>query len=78
MPSNNAFQKLRAQVGDGQKSINWYMQNVKNLVGARVSGNTVMKSDIGSLTSKVEIGSMYMYFYDPKWKDQLPLSTLHA
>ena len=72
MPSNNAFQKLRAQVGDGQKSIDWYMRNVKSLVGARVSGNTVMQSDIGSLTSKVEIGAMYMYFYDPKFKDQLP------
>jgi len=64
MPSNNAFQKLRAQVGDGQKSIDWYMRNVRGLVGARVSGNTVMQSDIGSLTSKVEIGAMYMYFYD--------------
>ena len=72
MPSNNAFQKLRAQVGDGQKSIDWYMRNVRGLVGARVSGNTVMQSDIGSLTSKVEIGAMYMYFYDPKFKDQLP------
>ena len=72
MATNNAFQKLRAQVGDGQKSINWYMQNVKNLVGARVSGQTVLKSDIGSLTTNVEIGSMYMYFYDPKWKDKLP------
>jgi hypothetical protein len=72
MPSNNAFQKLRAQVGDGQKSIDWYMRNVRGLVGARVSGNTVMQSDIGSLTSKVEIGAMYMYFYDPKLKAQLP------
>ena len=72
MPLNNTFQKLRAQVGDGQKSIDWYMRNVRGLVGARVSGNTVMQSDIGSLTSKVEIGAMYMYFYDPKFKDQLP------
>ena len=72
MPSNNAFQKLRAQVGDGQKSIDWYMRNVRGLVGARVSGNTVMQSDIGSLTSKVEIGAMYMYFYDPKFKNELP------
>jgi hypothetical protein len=72
MASNNAFQKLRAQVGDGQKSIEWYMRNVRGLVGARVSGNTVMQSDIGSLTSKVEIGAMYMYFYDPKLKAQLP------
>ena len=31
-----------------------------------------MKSDIGQLVSNIEIGSMYLYFYDPKWKDQLP------
>lgn len=72
MASNNAFQKLRAQIGDGQKSIDWYMKNVKSLVGARVSSNTVMKSDIGSLTTKTEIGSMYLYFYDPKHKATLP------
>jgi hypothetical protein len=70
--ANNAFQKLRANIGDGQKSIQWYMNNVKNLVGARLSNNTVMKSDIGELKSNFEIGSMYLYFYDPKWKDELP------
>jgi hypothetical protein len=70
--ANNAFQKLRANIGDGQRSIQWYMNNVRNLVGARLSNNTVMKSDIGELKSNFEIGSMYLYFYDPKWKDQLP------
>ena len=70
--ADNAFQKLRANIGDGQKSIQWYMNNVKNLVGARLSNNTVMKSDIGELKSNFEIGSMYLYFYDPKWKDELP------
>lgn len=70
--TNNVFQKLRATAGDGQKSIQWYMSNVKNLVGARISGNTTMKSDIGQLKSNIEIGSMYLYFYDPKWKDSLP------
>ena len=68
----NALFKLRQKEGDGQKSIEWYMRNVKNLVGASLSGSTVMKSDIGELATNIEIGSMYLYFYDPKWKDQLP------
>lgn len=68
----NPFQRLRAKAGDGQKSIDWYMRNVKSLVGARISNNSVMRSDIGTLESNIEIGSMYMYFYDPKWKEQLP------
>jgi hypothetical protein len=68
----NPFQKLRAKTGDGQKSLDWYMNNVKNLVGARLSKNSVMRSDIGELKTNIEIGSMYLYFYDPKWKEELP------
>ena len=68
----NPFQRLRAQAGDGQKSMDWYMNNVKNLVGARLSQSSVMKSDIGELKTNIEIGSMYMYFYDPKLKEELP------
>ena len=52
--------------------MDWYMNNVKNLVGARLSQSSVMKSDIGELNSNIEIGSMYMYFYDPKFKNELP------
>ena len=74
----NPFQRLRAKAGDGQKSIDWYMRNVKNLVGARLSQNTVMKSDIGELKTNIEIGSMYLYFYDPKLKNELPFyDTFH-
>jgi hypothetical protein len=68
----NTFEKLRAKAGDGQKSIDWYMRNVKNLVGARVTQSSVLRSDIGAPQSNIEIGSMYLYLYDPKWKDQLP------
>jgi len=68
----NPFQRLRAKAGDGQKSMDWYMNNVKNLVGARLSQSSVMKSDIGELKTNIEIGSMYLYFYDPKLKEELP------
>lgn len=70
--ANNAFEKLRAKAGDGQKSIDWYMRNVKSLVGARMTANTAMNSDIGQLDTDIKIGSMYMYFYDPKHKLKLP------
>ena len=68
----NPFQRLRAKAGDGQRSMDWYMNNVKNLVGARLSQSSVMKSDIGELKTNIEIGSMYLYFYDPKLKEELP------
>ena len=68
----NPLYKLRAQIGDRERSIDWYMRNVKNLVGARLSSSSVMSSDIGVQTTNLEIGSMYLYYYDPKWKDVLP------
>lgn len=70
--ANNAFEKLRSKAGDGNRSIDWYMKNVRSLVGARLSANTTMNSDIGELKSNIEIGSMYLYFYDPKHKMRLP------
>lgn len=68
----NPFETLRAKAGDGQKSIWWYMRNAQKLVGASITPNKAMQSDIGELKSNVEIGSMYMYYYDPKWKKELP------
>ena len=68
----NPFENLRAKAGDGQKSIWWYMRNAQKLVGASLTSNSVMQSDIGELKSNIEIGSMYMYYYDPKWKNELP------
>ena len=68
----NPFEQLRAKAGDGQKSMWWYMRNVQSLVGDSITASNAMKSDIGELTSKIEVGQMYMYFYDPKWKEELP------
>ena len=52
----NPFENLRAKAGDGQKSIWWYMRNAQKLVGASLTSNAVMQSDIGELKSNVEIG----------------------
>jgi hypothetical protein len=70
--NNNIFSNLHAKAGDQDRSIQWYMKNVKALVGNNVTSNAVMKSEIGRLETKIEIGSMYLYFYDPKTKDKLP------
>ena len=37
-----------------------------------VNERTLMKGDQARLTSTPIIGSMYMFNYDPKWKDELP------
>lgn len=69
----NPFETLRAKAGDGQKSVWWYMRNVQKIIGATsASPNATMQSDLGQMKSNVEIGSMYLYYYDPKWKKELP------
>lgn len=39
---------------------------------ARISEKQLEKEDPGRLTNSPDIGSMYMYMYDPKGKDTLP------
>lgn len=68
----NPFDQLRAKSGDGQKSMGWYMRNVERLVGDSISPNNALQSDIGKTVSTIDVGSMYLYFYDPKWKEELP------
>jgi hypothetical protein len=38
----------------------------------RVNERKLISSDQTRLTSKILPGSMYMYYYDPKWKEELP------
>lgn len=70
--ANSLFSNLRGKAGDQEKSVEWYMRNVRSLVGARVSPTRALKSDIGTLASSIDVGSMYLYHYDPKTKDTLP------
>jgi len=37
-----------------------------------VNERTLMKGDNARLTTSPIVGSMYMFNYDPKWKDELP------
>lgn len=48
----------------------WFEKNVENL--KMPSRNALLKDDALDPTSKTLIGSMYMYFYDPKHKKTLP------
>lgn len=66
------FEQLRLKSGDGDRSVNWYMRNVQRLVGDSISTTNAMQSDIGEIVNDIEVGSMYLYFYDPKWKNELP------
>ena len=38
----------------------------------RINEREMMKGDISRMTTQPLLGSMYMFYYDPKWKDELP------
>lgn len=48
----------------------WYRNAAKQI--KRVNENTLMRSDTDRLVNKILPGAMYMFQYDPKYKDTLP------
>ena len=74
--ADTVFSKLRASAGDQDRSLQWYMRNVKTVVGSKLTPNQTLKSDIGTLVTNIDVGSMYLYFYDPKTKDTLDQPVL--
>lgn len=53
-----------------EKAREWYRDAAKQV--KRVNENTLMRQDTGRLHTKIFPGAMYMFQYDPKWKDDLP------
>lgn len=48
----------------------WYRDAAKGY--GKVNEKTMMGKDKTRLVSQIQPGSMYMFMYDPKWKDTLP------
>ena len=65
----NPFERIRIKAGDTERSVNWYQTQIKQLGSIRP--NKLM-SDTPQLVNTIRPGMMYMFVYDPKWKDKLP------
>ena len=64
----NAFRAgVSARTRESRK---WFQKNVEKL--KMPSRNALLKDDALDPASKTMVGSMYMYFYDPKHKKTLP------
>jgi hypothetical protein len=66
--ATSVFDKLRQAGADPAKSFTWYQTQVKNLSGLRA--DNLLKSQ--PLTNRILPGRMYLFTYDPKFKDTLP------
>ena len=54
------------------ESEEWFADKVKELAGAVPSRTKILKDDALVKQSKIRVGDMIMYFYDPKTKETLP------
>lgn len=52
------------------ESRKWFLNKLKNL--RNVSRNQLLKDPAVRVKNRLRVGSMYMYFYDPKHKKTLP------
>lgn len=66
---SNPFLSIRPSTDSAAKSIYWYRNQVKKL--QNINPTSLIANSTG-LTTKIMPGRMYMFFYDPKYKDTLP------
>lgn len=54
------------------KSKTWFDQQVLLLSKKRITPNQLLANQTHALTTKILPGNLYLYFYDPKLKNELP------
>jgi len=68
----NPFANIQSSTGGADRSFSWYQTAVRKVAGNIRSFGDASRSDIGEFTTSLEPGNMYMYMYDPKYKNTLP------
>jgi hypothetical protein len=68
----NPFEQIRANSDNQRKSFQWYQRQVRQLASNIDSPAQAMRNDVFEKAGNIEIGSMYLYRYDPKMKNKLP------
>jgi hypothetical protein len=53
-----------------QDARDWYRKTAQKM--RKINERELMRSDADRLTNRPIIGNMYMFYYDPKWKEELP------
>lgn len=74
-PTNltDVFEKNKYNLDDmSKKSRAWFSQQVLLMRGQRITPQKVVQSDVTQLKQQITPGFMYMFAYDPKYKDTLP------
>jgi len=55
-----------------KRSTSWFNKQVSSLAQQNITPNQVLKGNTSQNTTTIQPGSLYMYAYDPKTKEDLP------
>lgn len=64
------FDKYKQDASIVHKSQSWFMKQTAALQGAVINKNRLFRE--GKIVSRIIPGRLYMFYYDPKYKDELP------
>lgn len=67
------FDRYRQDPSIKNKTLNWFQRQVNILQKDRIQPNVLVRGDKENRpTSRIVPGNLYMFFYDPKGKEELP------
>jgi hypothetical protein len=67
--ATNAFETIRLNAAGEEKSYQWYRQQIASL-GKLTNTNQILRDT--KIATRLIPGEMYLFYYDPKYKDTLP------
>jgi hypothetical protein len=68
MANKNPFETIRLNAAGQEKSYQWYRQQIGNM-GKFATANQTLRDT--PMVSSITPGEMYLFYYDPKYKDEL-------
>ena len=72
-PISNVFEKNQYNLTDAaKKSRAWFEQQALLMMRQQITPNKILKSEPDHLKATLLPGKMYMFLYDPKYKETLP------
>lgn len=71
---NDIFDEIKNQRNYSvARSTDWYKRKIKSLGGKDVQAKYALENAGEKLTSSLEVGKMFLFMYDPKYKATLPM-----
>lgn len=72
MSRPNTYSQVKLELADKHRSVDWYRTQIRNLSVSRSTAlNDTRKTS--RVTSGIVPGKLYLFTYDPKFKDVLPV-----